>query len=76
MRVQDINSRLAVGDIAFHLVDVDFSNHFILIVPSVHLQVHNKNRDSLHKSGILVTAPDMVRILSLDLLLRCVRPER
>lgn len=74
--VQDINSRLAIGNITSHLVDVNFSLHFILIIPSVHLQVYNMSRDSLYKSSISMTILDMIIFHSLDLLLRCVRPER
>ena len=76
MRVQGINPRLAVGYITLHLIDVDFSKHFIFGMPSIHLQIHNMSCDSLHKHRMSMTTLDRVRLRSPDLLLRCARPER
>ena len=74
-RAKGIDSRLAVGDIALHLIDVDFPKHIIFVMPSIHLQIYDMSCDSLHKSSLSMTRLDVVRIRSLDLLLHYVRPE-
>ena len=60
-RMSPKNVRFAIGNVPFHLVNVDFSNYFTVLTASlirpVHVDVHNMLRDHLSK---LVRQPCIV----------------